>query len=132
VSTIDPTTDQRPAVQVPQPIRPRDERRRSPRAPLRLTVSLEHEGQRLLAFAEDLSTQGLFLRSWALASVRDLRPGTHLVARFTLPNTPDEVETVLRVVRASDARWGSAPGAGLHFAALTDDDRAAIGRAVGR
>lgn len=104
--------------------------RRHDRRPAELAVSVSAEGREPAAGSitldsADVSEGGAFLRSDVLFEV-----GETLALEIPLPDGP-VVKATGRVAWVADS-GSEAPGMGLEFVALSDDDRRALSLGMGR
>ncbi len=105
------------------------ERRQKRRRPCRTTVRvfLEPEScEEDLSFcldSADLSPDGIFLRSELLFPV-----GQWLDVELQVPGRSEPVRSPARVVRVQSHRQPPGPGMALWLAALSQEERAALGR----
>ncbi len=108
------------------------EQRRSRRVPIAIKLRLRESGTDVSASFDcrDISEGGVFVRSSLLWD-----PGERFELRFTLPDAEREIRVNGEVVRAEDRyllfpdladRQPPAPGMGIRFLDLTDEDRRLI------
>ena len=99
------------------------ERRFERRLPIRITVEYEDMEDFLTDYTANLSIGGMFIET-----AEPLAVGTRFRLRFTVPGRPTPIDTVA-VVRWSQPaarRSPVAPGMGVRFEELSQDDMAAV------
>ena len=117
-----PRRVRRPVEFVP-PATPDDDRRYSRRVQLDVDIGLHSETNFFVGFAEDISDGGLFVATYDLLPV-----GTELTLSLVLPGGR-QIVAPARVTWIRDPHDGDlAPGVGVHFERLSDEDRDAIDR----
>ena len=110
------------------PVETGEERRRHPRAPLDLQVSLRFESvqQFLSAYAEDISESGMFIRGWDVTADGTPREaGELLTLRFDAGNERI-VQGTARVARVVRSASGQEAGIGVQFVELDVQGRKLI------
>jgi type IV pilus assembly protein PilZ len=95
------------------------ERRAAPRAHIEVEVSLTSESHFFVGLTGDLSGGGLFVATWSAVPV-----GAPVALAVSLPDGPVLARGHVRWVR--DAAEGRAPGLGVAFESLSDEDRARV------
>jgi len=100
-----------------------DELREHPRRQLEIDITLESESQFYAGFSENLSEGGIFV---ATHSIQPL--GTPVDVLFTLPSRPRRIraEGEVRWTRTYSEWHGTAPGMGIRFRQLEQEDAVAI------
>jgi len=117
-----PQRVRRPVEFVP-PARPDDDRRYSRRVDLDVDIGLHSETNFFVGFAEDISDGGLFVATYDLLPI-----GTELTLSLVLPGGR-QIVAPARVTWIRDPHDGDlAPGVGVRFERLEDEDREAIDR----
>jgi len=112
----------RPVEFVP-PARPDDDRRYSRRVDLDVDIGLHSETNFFVGFAEDISDGGLFVATYDLLPI-----GTELTLSLVLPGGR-QIVAPARVTWIRDPHDGDlAPGVGVRFERLDEEDRDAIDR----
>jgi len=112
----------RPVEFVP-PARPDDDRRYSRRVDLDVDIGLHSETNFFVGFAEDISDGGLFVATYDLLPI-----GTELTLSLVLPGGR-QIVAPARVTWIRDPHDGDlAPGVGVRFERLDEEDREAIDR----
>ena len=112
----------------------RKERRRSPRANVRTKVEVDYqidsEDTFLFEYITDISRDGIFLQTRT-----PLEIGTQLVLKFDLPDEGRSIHAVGKVIWINPYRPKGEnlnPGMGIEFLNLSNEDKEAIGRLVGK
>ena len=110
------------------PVETGEDRRRHPRAPVELQVSLRFESvqQFLSAYAEDISESGMFIRGWHVSADGTPREaGEMLLLRFDA-GAKRIVQGTARVARVVRAAPGQEAGIGVQFIELDAQTRKLI------
>lgn len=100
------------------------ERRSSPRIAIDAELGFESDTNFFTGFAEDLSDGGLFIATYKLLPI-----GRELTVTFGLPEGR-EITADARVVWVREAHGDVAPGIGVRFRQLAEDDLEAILRFI--
>lgn len=103
------------------------EHRASPRVDVESEITLVSEDNFYQGFSENISEGGLFVVTYQPHRVGDV-----ITVRFTLPGVERTLEAraEVRWVREGAPDRDVAPGLGVRFVELADDDRACIERFV--
>lgn len=103
------------------------EQRQWPRVDVEAEVTFASEDNFYQGFSENVSEGGLFLVTYQPHRIGDV-----ITVRFTLPGVERllEARAEVRWQRQGDPDRGVAPGLGVRFVTLTDEDRAVIERFV--